>query len=121
MKKIEIIRAYEHSKIKNKKGYKVLVDKLWPRGIKKEDLPFEWWLKELAPSGDLRKWFNHEDDKFDTFKEKYLKEIKENKLSASVATFLKEILKKENVILIYGAKNEKHNQAVILKEWLENN
>ncbi len=95
------------------------MDRLWPRGVKKEDLPYELWLKELAPSNDLRKWFNHEDDKYDEFKEKYLKEIKENPLSQSVAPFLKEILKEEDLIFIYGAKNEKHNQAVVLKEWLE--
>ncbi len=121
MHEIKLIRVYDHTTIKNAKGYKVLVDRLWPRGVAKADLPYEWWLKELAPSNELRSWFNHEDERYQEFKEKYLKEIAENPIHSSVLKFLKVILQDEDVILMYGAKNEKYNQAVVLKEWLEKN
>lgn len=117
MKTIQLLRAYEG--VKNHKGYKILVDRLWPRGIKKEDLPYEWWIKELAPTDALRKSFNHEDDKYEAFYKDYVKELANNPLSAGFIAYLKEILKEEPVIFIFGAKNEKHNQAVVLKEWVE--
>ncbi|MDO4680139.1 MAG: DUF488 family protein [Aerococcus sp.] len=119
MHSIRLIRAYNHRQLKNAKGYKLLIDRLWPRGVKKTDLPYQWWLKELAPTPSLRAWFNHQADRYPTFKQKYLNELKENPFSPSVLEFLTQILQSENIILIYSAKDDEHNQVVVFKEWLE--
>ena len=114
--KIKIKRAYEPAERSD--GYRILVDRLWPRGIKKEDLHFDVWLKEIAPSTALRKWFNHDAEKWKEFKEKYTVALKQ---SATMKD-LKELMNKHKIItLVYGAKDEEHNQAVVLKEFLENN
>ncbi|GAA3733592.1 DUF488 domain-containing protein [Salinicoccus jeotgali] len=98
-------------------GKRILVDGVWPRGIKKEDLGHDEWYKSLAPSNDLRKWFNHDPDKWETFKKDYFKELKENKE-------LLETLQKEsdghNVTLLYSAKDTQYNQAEAIKEYVEN-
>lgn len=75
---IKIRRAY--SEKGRDDGYRILVDRLWPRGIKKEELSFSWWPKELAPSEDLREWFDHDANKFNDFKKAYKKELAENEL-----------------------------------------
>lgn len=98
-------------------GFRILVDRLWPRGVKKEDAHINLWLKEIAPSTSLRKWFNHEDEKWNDFKEKYIEELKQN--PAVLQQLKKEIEGQKKVTLVYGAKNEKHNQAVVLKGFLE--
>ncbi|KFN93103.1 DUF488 domain-containing protein [Tetragenococcus muriaticus] len=121
MPQVKLIRAYDHQKVRHNKGYKILVDRLWPRGVSKSELPYEWWLKELAPSNELRSWFDHQDERYPKFKRKYLDEIEANSLSKPVLSFLKNIIKDEDIILIYGAKNEKYNQAVVLKDWLDSN
>ncbi|MGX7200582.1 DUF488 domain-containing protein [Enterococcus nangangensis] len=120
MHSIKLFRVYD-GVVKNQKGYKIIVDRLWPRGVKKEDLPYEWWVKELAPSNEVRQAFNHEDDKYATFRKDYLKEIHVNPLAPGFLAYVKAILEKEDVIFLYGAKNQQHNQAVVLKEWLESN
>ncbi len=113
--KIELIRAYET--IPRDNGhYRVLVDRLWPRGIKKEDLDLDVWMKELSPSSELRKWFNHDLDRWHEFRERYFKEL--GKVKARVSEML-ESAGKQTILLIYGAKDEEHNQAVALKEWIE--
>ncbi|MCO4097673.1 DUF488 family protein [Macrococcoides canis] len=95
------------------KGKRVLVDRVWPRGISKEDAKLDEWLKDIAPSTDLRKWFDHDPDKFDDFKKKYKDELKDN----DAVKELKDM--KGTVVLLYGAKDEKHNHAVVLKEYME--
>lgn len=95
------------------KGKRVLVDRVWPRGISKEDADLDEWLKDIAPSSDLRKWFNHDPDKFSDFKKKYNDELKDN----DAVKELKDM--KDTVVLLYGAKDEKHNHAVVLKEFME--
>lgn len=98
-------------------GYRVLVDRLWPRGISKENAHIDLWLKEIAPSTELRKWFNHEDEKWVGFKKKYMKELKENK---ETTTQLKEALDNhKKVTILFGAKNEKYNQAVVIAEFFK--
>jgi uncharacterized protein YeaO (DUF488 family) len=97
-------------------GYRVLVDRLWPRGISKEHAKINRWSKELAPSTKLRKWFNHIDERFDQFAENYKKELQEH---IGELEELKEIATHTQVCLLYGAKNEVHNQAVVLKSVLE--
>lgn len=116
---VNIKRAYEASSEAD--GVRVLVDRLWPRGIAKEDLKIDRWMKEVAPSNDLRKWFNHDEDKFATFKKRYKKELAENEEAKETLEDLKKltIKEKKHLTLVYGAKDEKHNQAVVLKEILD--
>ena len=111
--KAVIKRVYE--KPGNEDGYRILVDRLWPRGLTKEKAAVDLWLKEIAPTTELRKWFNHDPEKWPDFQKKYLKEIKENK--EAVAT-LKEKMKEGKVTIIYGAKDEEHNEARVLMEFV---
>ncbi|HET8572291.1 MAG TPA: DUF488 domain-containing protein [Edaphocola sp.] len=114
MKQVRLKRVYEDYQLSD--GYRVLVDRLWPRGIKKENAHIDLWLKDIAPSSDLRKWFNHEPDKWPEFKQKYLKEIA---ASHDAAQHLKSIIEAHKAVtLLYGAKDERHNQAVVLQKWL---
>ena len=117
MAEIKLRRAYD--KKGKDDGYRVLVDRLWPRGIKKEELSYSWWPKDIAPSDELRKSFDHEEDKFEDFKEDYKKELDENSLKSEFLDKVKTQLKKHNVTLVYSAKDTEHNQAVVLKEWVE--
>lgn len=94
-------------------GYRILVDRLWPRGVSKERAHIDLWLKEVAPSTELRKWYGHDSKKWLEFKKAYAKELADNAAFAE----LKKILKKEeNVTLLYAAKDEERNEAVVLKE-----
>ena len=96
-------------------GYRVLVDRLWPRGIKKEDAHINLWLKEIAPSTALRKWFNHESEKWDAFRKKYYAELKGN---AAVKEMKQAIKEHAITTLLYSARNENYNQAIVLAEYL---
>lgn len=111
--KIKTKRVYEKSE--NEDGYRILVDRLWPRGLTKEKANVDLWLKEIAPSTELRKWFGHEPAKWNDFKKKYVAELKENKETVSV---LKEKMKRGTVTLLYGAKDEKHNEALVLSNYV---
>ncbi len=99
-------------------GYRILVDRLWPRGISKVNAHLDLWLKEVGPNTELRKWFNHDADKFPEFKQRYLKELQDNDAYQQLLTTVKEQSANGNVILLYGAKDPDHNQAVILQEQL---
>lgn len=113
--KIELIRAYET--IPRDNGhYRVLVDRLWPRGVKKEELDIDVWMKQLSPSSELRKWFGHDPARWDEFRRRYFKEL--GKVEDEVSKMLDDAGKR-TILLIYGAKDEEHNQAVALKEWIE--
>ena len=96
-------------------GKRILVDRLWPRGLTKEKAGIDLWLKEIAPTTELRKWFGHDPDKWKEFQKRYHQELKNNKEQVSI---LYELLKKGPVTLVYGAKDEEHNEALVLKEWL---
>jgi uncharacterized protein YeaO (DUF488 family) len=109
---IKIKRVYETPE--NGDGFRVLVDRLWPRGLTKEKAALDLWLKEIAPSTELRKWFSHDPEKWKEFQKKYHKELKENMEAVST---LKEHLKGP-VSLLYAAKDEKHNEALVLKNYL---
>ncbi|GEO69780.1 DUF488 domain-containing protein [Levilactobacillus acidifarinae] len=100
-------------------GYRVLVDRLWPRGISKVNAHLDHWDKEIGPSTDLRKWFNHDPEKFSEFKTRYLAELKANPALPAFLQQLTEQLATQDVILLYGAKDETHNQAVVLKAFLQ--
>jgi len=99
------------------KGYRVLVDRVWPRGIKKEALALDEWCKDLAPSTELRKWFGHEPARWDEFRSRYLAELK-NK--ADTLERLREIADKKELVLLYSAKDKAHNQAVVIYDALMN-
>lgn len=96
--------------------FKILVDRLWPRGIAKKDGLVDIWYKEVSPSTTLRKWFDHDPDKWESFKNKYKAEL------ADKQDILKEIrsLEREHkkIVLLYSAKDEKYNNAIVLKEVL---
>lgn len=98
-------------------GDRVLVDRLWPRGIKKETLDLTLWCKDIAPSADLRKWFDHRADRFNEFTRRYTAELDDN---SAVGDLLDLENEKKTVTLLYSAKNPELNQAVVLKDYLEN-
>jgi uncharacterized protein YeaO (DUF488 family) len=112
--KIRIKRVYE--KPEKADGFRILVDRVWPRGMTKEKAAVDLWLKEVAPTTELRKWFGHDPDKWNEFKKRYLKALKNNKEAVDQ---IKEHLKKGTVTLVYSAKDEKHNQAVVLQEMIK--
>ncbi len=96
-------------------GIRILVDRVWPRGIKKEEAKLDEWMKDIAPSTELRKWFDHKAERYDEFLKKYKQELKDR--PELIDELLKKA-KKNKVTLLYGAKDKKHNQAVVLKEFL---
>ncbi len=110
---MKIKRVYE--KPSKEDGKRILVDRLWPRGLTKEKASVDLWLKEIAPSTVLRKWFGHDPDKWKEFQKRYYQELSNNKEQVAL---LKAQVKKGTVTLVYGAKDEKHNEALVLKEWL---
>lgn len=111
--KVKIKRVYE--KPSKEDGMRILVDRLWARGLTKEKAAIDLWLKDIAPSTELRKWFAHDPKKWTEFKKKYLQELKKNKEQVSI---IKEHLKIGTVTLVYGAKDEEHNEAHVLEELL---
>lgn len=112
--KIELARTYSPPAADD--SYRVLVDRLWPRGVKKADLKIDAWIKELAPTTKLRRWFNHDPERWDEFCKRYFKELEEN--AEKVSELLSNAAHRR-VLLLYGARDERHNQAVALKQWLE--
>ncbi len=97
-------------------GMRVLVDRLWPRGVKKEDAEFDLWLKDIAPSAELRKWFAHDPSKWQEFRTRYKKELKDK---PGMIEDLKKAARKGTVTLLFAAKDADRNNAVVLKEMLE--
>ena len=114
---IQIKRVYEIPKASD--GYRILTDRLWPRGVSKEKAKLDIWAKEIAPSPELRKWFGHDPERYEEFKEKYAAELKENKEMPAFIDLVRTHSRKGTVTLLYGAKDREHNQAVVLKEFLE--
>ncbi|MFN3532798.1 MAG: DUF488 domain-containing protein [Candidatus Brocadia sp.] len=110
----EIKRVYE--KPDESDGIRVLVDRLWPRGIKKEDARIDYWMKEIAPSDNLRKWFGHKEDRWEEFKSRYFEELKEKN---DLLKQLMDLGEKKKVTLLYGAKDTEKNNAQALLELLK--
>jgi uncharacterized protein YeaO (DUF488 family) len=112
---IRIKRIYEQAAEED--GFRILVDRLWPRGVKKETAKIDLWLKEVAPSNELRKWFAHDPARWEEFKKKYVKEL------AAKQPLLKEIRRMERekgtVTLLYSARDMEYNNAVALRVFLE--
>lgn len=117
MKTLKIKRIYEPYDPKD--GFRILVDRLWPRGIKKVDAKIDLWEKEIAPSTELRKWFGHQPDLFPEFETRYEKELENNPITPEFINIIRSHLETKNVTLLYGAKDQKDNQAVVLFEWLQ--
>jgi len=113
---IKLKRVYEHPAESD--GKRILVDRLWPRGLTKEKAKVDIWLKEIAPSTELRKWFNHEPAKWAEFKKRYEVEMQRN---PEIVSTLEELIAQGKVTIVYGAKDEAHNEAVVIKGYLEEN
>lgn len=111
---IKLKRIYEDPSKQD--GYRLLVDRVWPRGIAKEKARLDEWNKEIAPTTQLRKWFGHVPERFKAFSEKYREELKDKEETLKK---IKEIAEKQQVCLLYGAKDKEHNQAVVLKSIIE--
>lgn len=111
--KIATQRIYDHA---SASGYKVLVDRLWPRGISKERAGLDEWCKELAPSTELRKWFHSDTTRWEEFQEKYLCELAGHK---DATRALLKRAGKQPLVLLYGAKDPNRNHAIVLKRFLE--
>ncbi len=114
MDRIKLKRVYEGAS--NKDGYRVLVERLWPRGLKKEQVAVDLWLKEVAPSPELRTWFGHDPAKWEEFRRRYWAELKEK---TEQIDLLQQKIKKGIVTFVYAAHDEQHNAALALKEFLE--
>ena len=112
--KIGIKRAYEE--VSDNDGYRVLVDRLWPRGVSKEKLALDEWCKDIAPSTELRKWFDHIAERFTEFREKYRDELRASSVPAEL---LKRAQSHTQLTLVYGAKDPEINHAVVLREYLK--
>ena len=114
---VRVKRVYE--KAESKDAWRVLVDRLWPRGMKKEAAKIDLWMKDVAPSDTLRKWFGHDAKKWGDFQKKYRAELKEK---AELLAELKKLEKEHGTLtLLFGARDEEHNQAVVLAEVLKTN
>lgn len=111
---IRVKRAYDPPSSDD--GARYLVDRLWPRGVKKDALHIEAWVKDVAPSDALRKWFGHDPAKWDEFRTRYLEELRANEEAWRP---LAAAARRGRITLLFGAKDIEHNQAVALKEFLD--
>ena len=114
MNNIKIKRVYEQPDKKD--GNRILVDRLWPRGLAKEKAGVDLWLKEIAPSTELRKWFDHDPKRWKSFRRRYEMEIRHKE---DLIKVLQQKAHEGTITLIYGARDEKHNEALVLKQFLE--
>lgn len=112
---IKIKRIY--NKPEKEEGYRIFVDRLWSRGLSKNKVRIDLWLKEIAPSDTLRKWFSHDPGKWGQFKEKYLSELKQKKELVNKIRQLEK--QKRTITLLFSAKDEERNNAVVLRECLK--
>lgn len=110
---VAIKRAYDSAA--NTDGKRVLVDRLWPRGVKKEDAKIDLWLKEVAPSTELRKWFNHQDERWAEFQQRYVAELKDNPAYAELQELA---VTEEKLTLVFSTKDEEKNSAAVLQQLL---
>ncbi len=111
---LAIKRVYEP--VTPKDGFRILIDRLWPRGLSKANASVDLWLKTLAPSTELRQWFEHDPEKWKEFRQKYFAELGDR---AEDLSQVKKMAKRRRVTLVYGAKDASHNNAVALMEYLE--
>lgn len=112
---IKLKRIYEKSDKSD--GYRILVDRLWPRGVSKEKAALDLWLRDIAPSNELRIWFGHDPNKWTEFQRKYRAEIETNK--EAFAQLQEIVTSKKTVTLLFSTKDEEYNQAVVIKSLLQ--
>ncbi len=111
---IKIKRVYEQPSKDD--GKRILIDRLWPRGLKKDDAQIDEWIKEVAPSNELRKWFNHDPNRWDEFKNRFFAELQGNR---EMVEGISNVARKGTVTLLFGSKEERFNNAVALKEYID--
>jgi len=111
---IRLKRAYEKASMED--GVRILVERLWPRGVSKEKAAIDLWVKDLAPSAELRKWYSHDPKKWPEFRKRYLAELRK---TGEAMKQLKALVKKETVTFVYAAADEQRNSAILLKEYVE--
>lgn len=116
---IRLKRAYD--KAARSDGPRVLVDRVWPRGVAKEDADIAHWLKGLAPSTELRKWFGHDPDKWPEFYDRYLKELQSDDAAEDLDTLRKLLDEHKRITLVFAAKDTEHNNAVALRDYILSN
>ena len=102
-------------------GYRILVDRLWPRGIKKEAAHLDEWAKAITPSTEIRRLYHQGEMPFDGFAEAYQEELTDSEAAAAFVRHCRELLMAQNVTLVYAAKNEQENHVLVLREWLRRN
>ena len=112
--RVWIRRAYDEPT--NNDGYRVLVDRVWPRGVSKEDAQLDEWCKQIAPSTELRKWFGHDPERWDEFRSRYRGELEDRD---DLVDAMVERTRHRRVTLVFGAKDTEHNQAVVLAELID--
>ena len=111
---IHLARPYDDAG--NFHGARLLVDHIWPRGISKDDLALDAWVKEVAPSDDLRRWFDHDPDRWAEFRNRYMSELKDNRDAVDECL---DWVRKGTVTLLFAARDRDHNNAVVLRDYLE--
>ncbi len=110
---IKIKRIYDPASPDD--GKRIYIDRLWPRGMKKEEVKIDEWLKEISPSDALRKWFGHDPSKYGEFKRRYKKELEEH---SETLERIKKEAKKKRVTILFSAKDVEHNNATVMRELL---
>ena len=113
MKQLKLKRVYDD--IETSDGVRILVDRLWPRGITREQARIDYWVKQVSPSSELRKWYNHDIDKWKTFRSRYFDELSKQRDSLIL---LRKLIEAHDVTLLYSARMESHNNAVALVDYL---
>ncbi|HLS04926.1 MAG TPA: DUF488 domain-containing protein [Wenzhouxiangella sp.] len=113
---VRIARIYDRPD--TGKAARVLVDRVWPRGISKDDAALDYWMKEVAPTAELRKWFGHDPRLWAAFRQKYEKELRDNDAQKQCLDELVKLARTKPLALLYGARDREHNQAVVLREVL---
>ena len=111
---IKVKRIYDNPKGRN--GFRILVDRLWPRGLRKDEVKIDLWQKDIALSNSLRKWFSHDEKKWNEFKRRYFRELDNNSEALNI---ILDKARDGSIILLYAAKDERFNNAVVLKEYVE--
>ena len=114
---VAVKRVYEP--VSRSDGARILVDRLWPRGLRKSEVALQEWLRDLAPSDELRKWVHAQPERWMVFRKRYLKELARPEAAEDLQKLYTLAGKRKRVTLLYASKNEQHNNAVVLKELLE--
>ena len=114
---VAVKRVYES--VSRSDGARILVDRLWPRGLRKSEIALQEWLRDLAPSNELRKWFHAQPERWLLFRKRYLKELARPEALEELKKLYSLVHKRKRVTLLYASKNEQHNNAIVLKDLLD--